>query len=693
MKRLFVVATVVLVVGVTMTLAANVPTLSGPGSGQGVVPPPEFAVLWDQPLSAVNQNAYINQAFGDFPTFSSYLADDFVVPAQGWSIESIFVPSNGWNGATTIACGPALTFQIYADNAGIPGGDPSGGGNPPLWTLTVPPTDPQITITNGSGGIPTNVLATLAAPVQLTAGTYWLIFFPTADFATCGQFGRQPADTTSGTIGYFINPGGGVGYGTAWQPWTILGPTEHDIAFRLEGTVGGGPQVPNINVSPLSLASTQPPDTVTQQTMTITNTGGTDLTWLITEQPVLKRAVSAPTPAGNPKSLSGTYVTFDPSVGGDTCFMPSTLGTFCFRAESFTNDYEYVYNVWQRFPADWTVTNVSVQGTPTCTGGGTWGTFGWSFQTAPFEVNIAHSRYQLTTDHCTAYYCFDVTAGAGPADAGVSWYWDGDGYANPPHNPCSSDGYTPAGQNACDEIINPAAMVPSCGVTDVPWLSSSPITGTIPPAGSQLVDVTFDSTGLAIGSYAASLVVTSNDPDPGPGNGTDLVEVPVTLNVSDALGPAIELNKTVGVVPGVCAATDSITVSTGTSVYYCFVVENTGDVTFNYHNLVDDHLGVILNNFPYTLAPGAFSPEVIVPSVASGAVVNTGTWEAADVVGGYAVDDTIAYNFEDISGTGTPLALTDDSTASFPIGFTFDYYGGAYTSFFVSSNGFLSDVD
>jgi hypothetical protein len=157
--------------------------------------------------------------------------------------------------------------------------------------------------------------------------------------------------------------------------------------------------------------------------------------------------------------------------------------------------------------------------------------------------------------------------------------------------------------------------------------------------------------------------------------------------------PSIELTKTVGVVPGVCAATDSITVSTGTPVYYCFVVENTGDVTFNYHNLVDDHLGVILNNFAYTLAPGAFSPEVIVPSVASGAVVNTGTWEAADVVGGYELDDTIAFNFEDISGTGTALALTDDSVASFPIGFTFDYYGGAYTSFYVSSNGFLSDAD
>jgi len=155
--------------------------------------------------------------------------------------------------------------------------------------------------------------------------------------------------------------------------------------------------------------------------------------------------------------------------------------------------------------------------------------------------------------------------------------------------------------------------------------------------------------------------------------------------------PAITLNKTVGTVPGVCAVTDSVTVSTGTQVYYCFVATNTGDVTFNYHSLVDDHLGVILNNFAYTLAPGAMSPEVIVPSVAAGAVTNTGTWSAADVVPSYSADDTITFNFEDISTTGTPLTLSDDAVASFPVGFTFEYYGGAYTTFYVSSNGFLLD--
>ncbi len=155
--------------------------------------------------------------------------------------------------------------------------------------------------------------------------------------------------------------------------------------------------------------------------------------------------------------------------------------------------------------------------------------------------------------------------------------------------------------------------------------------------------------------------------------------------------PAISLNKTVGLVPGVCAATDSVTVSTGTQVYYCFVATNTGNVTFNYHSLVDDHLGVILNNFNQALAPGASGPEVIVPSFASGPVMNTGTWTAADVVGGYSVDDTITFDFEDISTTGTAIVLSDDSIEQFPIGFTFDYYGSVYTNFYVSSNGFLAD--
>jgi len=227
----------VLLLGALAASAADVPTLVGAaGGGQSQIPAPEFAVLWDQPLSAVDQNAYVNQDFPDLPTYSSYLADDFVVPAGGWSINAMFIPNNGWNGATTITCASMLHFEIYADAGGIPAGYP--GGPAPVWSLAVPPTDPQITITNGSGGIPTNVLATLTAPAVIpAAGTYWFIFYPSADFGVCGQFGRQPSDTTNGAVVQFINPGGAFGYGTSYQSWAIVGATLHDEAFRFEGDI------------------------------------------------------------------------------------------------------------------------------------------------------------------------------------------------------------------------------------------------------------------------------------------------------------------------------------------------------------------------------------------------------------------------------------------------------------------------
>ena len=45
--------------------------------------------------------------------------------------------------------------------------------------------------------------------------------------------------------------------------------------------------------------------------------------------------------------------------------------------------------------------------------------------------------------------------------------------------------------------------------------------------------VTFDSTGLTPGVYNARLCVDSNDPNPGPGNGTNRVIVPVSLTVAE----------------------------------------------------------------------------------------------------------------------------------------------------------------
>ena len=67
---------------------------------------------------------------------------------------------------------------------------------------------------------------------------------------------------------------------------------------------------------------------------------------------------------------------------------------------------------------------------------------------------------------------------------------------------------------------------PPCSAPeDIPWLSVSPTAGSTPPAGSTPVDVTFDSTGIPVGTLGGTLCIFSNDPD------EPLVPVPVVLEV------------------------------------------------------------------------------------------------------------------------------------------------------------------
>ncbi len=168
----------------------------------------------------------------------------------------------------------------------------------------------------------------------------------------------------------------------------------------------------------------------------------------------------------------------------------------------------------------------------------------------------------------------------------------------------------------------------------------------------------------------------------------DLVTATDTATVTvTELGPAIDLVKTVGTTPGVCAATDNIVVTAGTPVYYCYQVENTGDVTFNFHDLVDSELGTLLNDFPYTLAPGAFSPQVIIPDTPMATVTNVGTWTALTALGTYAYDDQAPFNYIPINTTGTPLGLADDGEANITSPFPFTFYGVTSSNLRVGNNG------
>lgn len=100
---------------------------------------------------------------------------------------------------------------------------------------------------------------------------------------------------------------------------------------------------------------------------------------------------------------------------------------------------------------------------------------------------------------------------------------------------------------------------------------------------------------------------------------------------------SIDLVKTVGTDPAVCANGNAITVDYGTDVTYCYTVENTGTVTMTLHTLEDDQLGTILSDFAYNLAPGA-SAFITQTVTLTETTTNTAVWTADDGVGNLATD-------------------------------------------------------
>jgi len=149
------------------------------------------------------------------------------------------VPGYPWNGGTTIANATALNFAIYANAGGVPAGYPGSSLAAPVWSLSVAPTDPRITLSTGTGGYPSNVLLTLNAPIPVSAGTWWLLFYPSLSIsAGYGPYGRQRADTANGYDAMVINPFGGLSFPTAWtsvrstSTWSLATP---DFAFILRG--------------------------------------------------------------------------------------------------------------------------------------------------------------------------------------------------------------------------------------------------------------------------------------------------------------------------------------------------------------------------------------------------------------------------------------------------------------------------
>ncbi len=122
-------------------------------------------------------------------------------------------------------------------------------------------------------------------------------------------------------------------------------------------------------------------------------------------------------------------------------------------------------------------------------------------------------------------------------------------------------------------------------------------------------------------------------------NGTVTVAIPETIS----------LVKTVGTTADECATTTSISVVSGTTVYYCYTITNDTESVLATHSLTDDQLGDLLTDEAADLDPGA-----------SGSTVELGLEVSADLT----VTTTNVATWTATNEQGVPFTATASATVT-----------------------------
>ena len=305
---------------------------------------------------------------------------------------------------------------------------------------------------------------------------------------------------------------------------------------------------PDIIVIPAALEASLLPDAMITATITISNVGILPVDWSITEVPGAPKAGEA---SGLPQRLSPTGI--QPPASPNATPLVDVIADGSFE-DGTPNSF------WTEYSLNF--------GTPLCDlffqlcglGSGTgprtgdwWAWFGgidgtyeesYIFQDVTLEMGNAILSFWLETPACDSANDYlevlmDGTGvfyvdGANPACGLVGYALqtvDLSAYADGGVHEIRFHSETFSTNGAVSNFFVDDVVLDTEVVVDVPWLSETPISGTVQPGESAVVEVTFDSTGLTVGEYLASLEVTSNDPE------TPIVTIPVTLAVTAPVPP------------------------------------------------------------------------------------------------------------------------------------------------------------
>ncbi len=389
---------------------------------------------------------------------------------------------------------------------------------------------------------------------------------------------------------------------------------------------------PSIMVEPGSLSGTQYPDTQVTHTLTISNVGLTDLTWEIVEQ------TPAVVNGGNWFENFDSYATGSQmhGQGGWKGWDNSpAAGALTSDAQAFSapnsvdivgvsdlvHEYsgytsgQWTYTAWQYIPDGYTGDQMFILLNTYNDGG----PYNWStqvrFNSAANQVISDFDggalplitgewvelrvEIDLDADLQTFYYdgqmlyqksWVDGVSGGGAANIAAVDLWG---------NSSTSVYYDNISLNPPGQNCPPA--------NDIPWITVSPVTGTVAAGAADQVAVTMDSTGLATGVYTSTLCVGSNDPV------TPFVEVPLSLTVEDA--PVYGVNIT--------AVDDTLTGTADAVVTYTVHLTNTGNVTDSFTITTTGNSWMTqLSTGSVTLGPGDSGEVMVMVHIPAGAANN-----------------------------------------------------------------------
>jgi hypothetical protein len=196
------------------------------------------AVLWNQPGNPSLQPNGVNQLFADFPTFSTAIVTDVVIPVAGWNITSVSINVTPAGGMTAAQRNRWLNGDVNQARLNV-------FGPAALSNSDDPNTGTVVSITTVADPLNANYWTITASGLNINAGvgggTFYIGLNVLSTFATDSQIFTLGSAIQNGQS-FIRNPGGGFAFpfGTSWAPLNTAGIdnanwSNNDASLTVEG--------------------------------------------------------------------------------------------------------------------------------------------------------------------------------------------------------------------------------------------------------------------------------------------------------------------------------------------------------------------------------------------------------------------------------------------------------------------------